>query len=140
SASPKSAKSQTVPVLLTVNMKQTNTASSGASGGKPKMPAGRASKRGSRVTEERAKAQRTKLDAQAEARHLQADKEAATRKTPNKKTTRQDLQAKRRLIETLIEAYIQDHIGGNHSEKTLEWHRPGVDASVPARAVGYHTD
>jgi site-specific recombinase XerD len=30
------------------------------------------------------------------------------------------------VIETLIEAYIQDHIGGNHSEKTLEWHRTAL--------------
>jgi site-specific recombinase XerD len=107
-------------------MKQTNNASSGANSGKPKMSAGRASKRGSRVTEQRAKAQRTKLDAQAEARHFQDEKETAARQTQNKKKTRQDLQAKRRLIETLIEAYIQDHIGGNHSEKTLEWHRTAL--------------
>jgi integrase/recombinase XerD len=44
------------------------------------------------------------------------------RQTQNKKSVRQDLQANRRAITTLIEAYLQDHIGGNHSEKTLEWH------------------
>ena len=38
----------------------------------------------------------------------------------------QQTQAKRRVIETLIEAYIQDHIGGNSSEKTLEWHRTAL--------------
>src|SRR5260370_37259931 len=107
-------------------MKQTNNGSYGTNGGKPKMPAGRASKRGPRVTEERAKAQRAKLDTQAEVRHLQDEKETAARQTQNKKKTRQDLQAKRRLIETQIEAYIQDHIGGNHSEKTLEWHRTAL--------------
>ena len=36
------------------------------------------------------------------------------------------MQARRRLIGTLVEAYLQDHIGGNHSEKTLEWHRTAL--------------
>jgi hypothetical protein len=103
------------------SMKQTNNGSSGANGGKPKMSSGRATKRGSRVTEERAK-----LDAQAETRHVQAEEETAAQKTQNKKKARQDLQAKRCLIETLIESYIQDHIGGNHSEKTIEWHRTAL--------------
>ncbi|MBO0794959.1 MAG: hypothetical protein J2P36_28965 [Ktedonobacteraceae bacterium] len=47
---------------------------------------------------------------------------AATRTTQSKKTARQEAQAKRRAIDMLIEAYLQDHIGGNHSAKTLEWH------------------
>ncbi|HYU71130.1 MAG TPA: tyrosine-type recombinase/integrase [Ktedonobacteraceae bacterium] len=86
----------------------------------------RAGKKGSRVTEERAKAQRAKLDTQAEARHAQEEQEAVTQKTQNKKTGRQEGQTKRRLIETLIEAYLQDHIGGNHSDKTVEWHRTAL--------------
>jgi integrase/recombinase XerD len=83
----------------------------------------RTQKKGSRVTEERAKAQRTKLDKQAEVRQGQEEQEVTVRPAQNKKTARQEALAKRRVIETLIEAYIQDHIGGNHSEKTLEWHR-----------------
>ncbi len=90
------------------------------------MSGGGANKRASRVTEQRAKAQRAKLDTQAEARQLQKEKESSAHQMQNKKKTRQDLQAKRRLIETLIDAYIQDHIGGNHSEKTLEWHRTAL--------------
>src|SRR5689334_8341265 len=92
----------------------------------PKKAGGRSRKKGSPVTEERAKAQRAKLDAQAEVRQVEEEKEAAARKTQSKKTVRQEVQAKRRVIETLIEAYIQDHIGGNHSEKTLEWHRTAL--------------
>jgi site-specific recombinase XerD len=46
----------------------------------------------------------------------------AVPQTQNKHIARHDLQAKRRVIATLIDAYLQDHIGGNHSEKTLEWH------------------
>jgi integrase/recombinase XerD len=83
----------------------------------------RAQKKGSRVTEERAKAQRAKLDTQAEARQVQ---EVVVQKTQSKKAERQEGQAKRRIIETLIEAYIQDHIGGNHSDKTVEWHQTAL--------------
>ena len=86
----------------------------------------RTQKKGSRVTEERAKAQRAKLEKEAEVRQGQEEQEVATQITPNKKTGRQEAQARRRVIETLIEAYIQDHIGGNHSEKTLEWHRTAL--------------
>ncbi len=89
----------------------------------------RTHKQGSRVTQERAKAQRAKLDAQAEARHEQKEQEeqeTAIQMTQHKKTGREEVQARRRLIATLIDAYIQDHIGGNHSEKTLEWHQTAL--------------
>jgi integrase/recombinase XerD len=86
----------------------------------------RASKKGSRVTEERAKAQRAKLDTQAETRHRQEEQEAIAQKTQNKKAERQEAQTKRRSIDMLIEAYLQDHIGGNHSDKTIEWHRTAL--------------
>ena len=107
-------------------MKEANNRSYAANFVKPKGPGGRVNKRGSRVTEERAKAQRAKLDAQAESRQRQAELETATRHTQNKQTARHDLQTKRRVIATLMEAYIQDHIGGNHSAKTLEWHRTAL--------------
>ncbi|MBA2678761.1 MAG: tyrosine-type recombinase/integrase [Ktedonobacteraceae bacterium] len=86
----------------------------------------RGQKKGSRVTQERAKAQRAKHDTQVEARHVQEERDAAAQKTRSKKAERQETQAKRRSIETLIEAYIQDHIGGNHSGKTVEWHRTAL--------------
>jgi integrase/recombinase XerD len=89
----------------------------------PKRASKRAPRKGSPVTENRAKAQRAKLDAQAAARQAQEAQEQAAQKTLTKKAARQDLQAKRRTIETLIETYIQDHIGGNRSAKTIEWHR-----------------
>lgn len=103
-------------------MKDTTNNASLAHVGKANRSGGRKKTSGSRVTEERAKAQRAKLGAQAEARQ-EEEKEAFSRVMPSKKTGRQELQAKRRVIETLIDAYIQDHIGGNHSEKTIEWHR-----------------
>src|SRR5438128_2571896 len=86
----------------------------------------RTPKKGSRVTETRAKAQRVKLDALAEARHVQDEQEAVNPTRQNKQTIRQEMQARRRVIAILIEAYIQDHIGGNSSEKTLEWHRTAL--------------
>ena len=106
-------------------LKTTNSFSTGHAE-KAKDAGRRAPKKGSRVTEERAKAQRAKLDTQAETLQLQEEQEVVIQKTQNKKAGRQEGQAKRRIIETLIEAYIQDHIGGNHSEKTVEWHRTAL--------------
>jgi len=83
----------------------------------------RISRKGSSVTEQRAKAQHAKLDAQAEVRHAQEEPARAVQTKQQKKTVRQDLQARRQTIEALIKAYIQDHIGGNRSDKTVEWHR-----------------
>ncbi|GHO76500.1 hypothetical protein KSD_42710 [Ktedonobacter sp. SOSP1-85] len=68
----------------------------------------RTHKKGSRVTQERAKAQRAKLDTQVETRHLQEVQEAVVQATRHKKAARQEAQAKRRIITTLIDAYIQD--------------------------------
>jgi site-specific recombinase XerD len=107
-------------------LKATNNGSHVASAEKSKGSGRPTSKKGSRVTEERAKAQRARLDAQTEARSVQDEQEAVARQTRNKKTVRQEMQATRRLVATLIEAYIQDHIGGNSSEKTLEWHRTAL--------------
>ncbi len=107
-------------------LKATNNSSPLAHAVRSKGPDRRTHHKGSRVTQERAKAQRAKLDVQAESRHLQEEQEAVVQTTQHKKTGRQEVQAKRRLIEMLIEAYLQDHIGGNHSVKTLEWHRTAL--------------
>ena len=107
-------------------LKATNNASYATDSGKLKGPGKPAGKKGSRVTEARAKAQRAKLEAQAQIHQQQKEQEATARQTQHKKTVRQEVQAKRRVIATLIEAYIQDHIGGNSSEKTLEWHRTAL--------------
>jgi len=71
-----------------------------------------------RVTEARAAAQRAKLDAQAE----------QTKTTRGKRASTAPL-AKRRATTTLaraIEDYVNDHEGGNHSPKTLQWHRTSL--------------
>jgi site-specific recombinase XerD len=109
----------------TTNQQTTNRLSA-ATLGKPKGSGGRGRKKGSPVTEARAKAQRAKLDAQAELRHVQQEQEEVLGKTPQKKPVRQDREARRHHLETLIEAYLQDHIGGNHSHKTVEWHRTAL--------------
>jgi integrase/recombinase XerD len=80
------------------------------------------------VTEARSRAQRTKLDTQAQARQQQAEQKAAAGQ-PNGKTTQESLQARRRAAATIaraIDDYLQDHDGGNHSVKTLEWHRTAL--------------
>jgi integrase/recombinase XerD len=108
-------------------LKATNNDSSAANAEQSKRAGRRATKKGSRVTEARAKAQRAKLDTQAQIHQQQNEQDAGILQPQNKKTVRQEVQAKRHLIETLIEAYIQDHIGGNHSEKTIEWHRTALE-------------
>src|SRR6266581_2949863 len=81
-----------------------------------------------RVTEARAIAQRAKLDAQAEAREQPATKTGASKQRSGKQT-QQRLQANRRAHTTIaraMEDYLLDHEGGNHSDKTLEWHRTAL--------------
>jgi site-specific recombinase XerD len=75
------------------------------------------------VAENRATAQRAKLDAQAEQQAASA---------AGKSRGRHDQQrppANRRTNTTIartIEDYLQDHTGGNHSDKTLEWHHTAL--------------
>ncbi|MHB8595783.1 MAG: tyrosine-type recombinase/integrase [Ktedonobacteraceae bacterium] len=106
--------------------KAMNNQSTANGAGQPKAASRRTTKKRTHVTEARAKAQRARLDSQAEARHVQEEQNATTHQTPNRKTARQEAQAKRSLIATLIEAYIQDHIGGNASKKTVEWHHTAL--------------
>jgi site-specific recombinase XerD len=106
--------------------KTTNNESHAANARKPKVSGKLASKKGSRVTEARAKAQHAKLDARERIYQQQDVQDAGIPQLQDKKTARQEAQVQRRLIKTLIEAYLQDHIGGNHSEKTLEWHRTAL--------------
>lgn len=101
--------------------KATNQRAFGAN--HPQGPGRRTRTKGSPVTEHRAKAQRAKLDAQAQARQAQEEQAPVVQTIQQKKTVRQELQARRRAVEALIEAYLQDQIGGNRSDKTVEWHR-----------------
>jgi site-specific recombinase XerD len=82
------------------------------------------------VAGNRASAQRDKLDAQTEARAQQEEQEAKeTTRKPNGKHEQRQLLANRRANTTIphaIEDYLQDHAGGNHSDKTLEWHRTAL--------------
>ena len=85
----------------------------------------------SSVTDARATAQRAKLDAQAEARNDQAVETAAAakRKHPGRKKEQQRLLTNRRTNTTIgraIDDYLLDHMGGNSSDKTLEWHRTAL--------------
>src|SRR6266704_203974 len=69
------------------------------------------------VTAAHARAPRAKRDAQTQARE--------TAQQSKGKKTREDVQARNRTstsIADAIDAYLQDHAGGNHSHKTLEWH------------------
>ncbi len=96
----------------------------------PKEVGARTLRRRKHVAGNRADAQRAKLDAQAEVRAQQQEQEAqaATRK-PNGKHEHRRLLANRRANTTIahaIDDYLQDHAGGNHSDKTLEWHRTAL--------------
>ena len=80
----------------------------------------------SKVTEARARAQRAKLDEHVQARQQQAEEVART--TASKKAGSREAQSKRRSdsLERAVDDYLQDHEGGNHSHKTIEWHRTAL--------------
>ncbi len=80
------------------------------------------------VTEARAAAQRVKLNAQAVQRQRAAEHPSKTKRA-NSKKEQGKLQATRRAGTTIaraIDDYLLDHEGGNHSPKTLEWHRTAL--------------
>jgi integrase/recombinase XerD len=108
-----------------MSLKNANNESFPPKSEKSKASARRANKATASVTEARARAQRVKLDIQTQARHKQ-EEQAATPQTSKKKAARQDLLTKRRTLTALIEEYVQDHEGGNHSAKTVEWHRTAL--------------
>ena len=88
--------------------------------------ASKARKRKTDVTEARSRAQRTKLDEQAQARKPHPGAHDAS----HEGTGQASLQARRRASMTLacaIDDYLQDHEGGNHSKKTLEWYHTSLD-------------
>lgn len=76
------------------------------------------------VTNARANAQRTKLDLEREEREQMTPALPASPKKAARSTTSSKRQGM--SITGAIETYIQDHIGGNHSPKTLEWHRTAL--------------
>jgi len=92
------------------------------------MTSQRPGKSSPQVTGARAAAQRAKLDAQAEASRSAQQEAAVPPKAKGKKEQKQ-LLARRRANTTLeraIEDYLADQEGGNHSHKTLEWHRTAL--------------
>jgi len=89
----------------------------------------RSPKSSSKVTEARAVAQRDKLDAQAEARRKPAASKTPVSKPSRGRKRQEDLLSKRRSATTLERAitdFLDDQEGGNHSAKTLEWHRTAL--------------
>jgi len=98
------------------------------------MTSKRPGKPSDQVTEARAAAQRAKLEAQAEAREASEKQTAAQAETSSRKAKgkkdQQQLLAKRRAtmtVERTLADYLADHEGGNHSPKTLEWHRTALE-------------
>ncbi|MGH2495906.1 MAG: tyrosine-type recombinase/integrase [Ktedonobacteraceae bacterium] len=89
----------------------------------------RSPKPSARVTEARALAQRAKLDAQTEARRRQATSKAPASKPSPRRIGQEDPLSKRRAattVERAVAAFLDDQEGGNHSAKTLEWHRTAL--------------
>jgi site-specific recombinase XerD len=81
------------------------------------------------VTEARAVAQRAKLDAQTEVRRKQAVSKTPADKPSRNRKGQEDLLTKRRAATTMERAiadFLDDQEGGNHSAKTLEWHRTAL--------------
>ena len=96
----------------------------------PKEVGARTLRRRKHVAGNRSSAQREKLDAQAEARaHEPKQESRETTRKSNGKNEQRRLLANRRANTTIVHAiedYLQDHAGGNHSDKTLEWHRTAL--------------
>ena len=69
------------------------------------------------VTTARARGQRAKLDAQLQVHGI--PQQASRKKSLRSVQTRNQTATS---IASAVEAYLQDHAGGNHSPKTLEWH------------------
>ena len=81
------------------------------------------------VTEARAAAQRVKLDTQTEVREQKQVTVPASLQKARSRKEQGKLQATRRASTTIaraIDDYLLDHEGGNHSAKTLEWHRTAL--------------
>ena len=97
----------------------------------PKEVEARTLRRRKHVAGNRAGAQREKLDAEADARAHEPKQESRERSSkPNGKHEQRRLLANRRANTTIahaIEDYLQDHSGGNHSDKTIEWHSTALD-------------
>jgi integrase/recombinase XerD len=84
------------------------------------------SRSGKGVTQSRARAQRAKLDAQAQTRmeeEEQKSNEAASMEKQHEENTRNRTKM---TLERAIQDYLADHEGGNHSDKTLEWHETAL--------------
>jgi site-specific recombinase XerD len=80
--------------------------------------------RTTKVTQARAKAQRSKPDQQEQKRQQQkAIQEEEQETSPQTASTRRRASM---TVERAINDYLDDHIGGNHSDKTIEWHRTAL--------------
>jgi integrase/recombinase XerD len=93
------------------------------------MTSRRTTKASSHITEARAVAQRAKLDAQARQRQSASTTPAQTPKSSRNRKAQEDLLSRRRAATTVERAiidFLDDHEGGNHSAKTLEWHRTAL--------------
>lgn len=81
------------------------------------------------VTEAWAVAQRAKLDAQTKTWLQQAATKTPASKPPHGRKGAEDPISKRRAattVERAVADFLDDHEGGNHSPKTLEWHRTAL--------------
>jgi integrase/recombinase XerD len=77
-----------------------------------------------RVTSARAAAQRAKLDARDEEREKRLTQEAPV--SPVRKRTPLPKRRSLTTIDLAILDYLQDHEGGNHSKKTIQWHQTAL--------------
>jgi len=89
-------------------------------------PAGRRASSSRKVTEARASAQRAKLDTQAQTRRRKAEDTVPGRSSPGKRERERPGNRRGATVEGAIADYLLDHAGGNHSPKTLEWHRTAL--------------
>lgn len=82
----------------------------------------RPSSRAKPVAEARAVAQRQKVERQRSQRQAQE----AVEETPARSARSARKTAQAATVQGALDAYIQDHVGGNRSKKTIEWHRTAL--------------
>jgi integrase/recombinase XerD len=83
------------------------------------------SRSGKGVTQARARAQRAKLDTLAQER-AKEEQQPDHVVSGEKQQESQGRNRKKVTLERAIQDYLDDHEGGNHSAKTIEWHKTAL--------------
>lgn len=111
---------------LQMRSQQQNLSSSSQEETSRSLRSGRPRGRVTGVTQTRAKAQQAKIDQEAQQRLQHPAQEPSEQEQGSDSQEWQPRRRAKMTVERAIAAYLDDHIGGNHCEKILEWHRTAL--------------